>query len=129
MPFDFRSLVDKHSGPITIEEETGGEYDYNDGGKWKPTTKKWETTAAVFNLSSKDVRGYAIQYGEGGSFTQKDVKIYIHEPLVIGAKITYKGNVFTVAASSDYEDHAHGLMIYVARRAGDIQNAAVNEGH
>jgi len=123
MPFDFRNLVDKYSSPIAVEEETGGYYDYEDGGKWKPTTTKWETTAAVFNLSSRDVRGYSIQYGEGGSFTREDVRVHIHQPISIGARITHKKGTFTVAAQVDFSDHAHGLRIYIARRAGKRQFA------
>jgi len=118
MSYDFRNLVARHSIPITVEEETGGEHDQNDGGRWKPTIKTWETTAAVFNLSSQDMRGYAIQYGEGGSFTREDVRIHIHQELTIGAKITCKKGTFTVSTCVDFSDHAHGLRIYVARRAG-----------
>ena len=128
MPFDFRDLVGRYSSPIVVEEETGGYFDYKDGGKWKAATKTWETTAAVFNLSSRDVRGYAIQYGEGGSFTREDVRIHIHQPLTIGAKITHKGNFFTVAAQVDYSDHAHGLRIYVARRS-DQRRLAESQGN
>ena len=127
MAFDFRNLVGKYSKPIVVEEETGGEHDYDNGGKWKPTIKTWETTAAIFNLSSRDVRGYAIQYGEGGSFTREDIKIYIHAPLVIGAKVTYKNDIFTVSTEVDHSDHAHGLRIYIARRSGKIQNAEYKE--
>lgn len=123
MDFDFRDLVSRYSSPILVEEETGGYYDYDDGGEWKPTTHTWETAAAVFNLSSRDVRGYAMQYGEGGSFSREDVRIHIHEPLTIGAKITYKGNVYTVAALVDYSDHAHGLRIYVAKRSDQLRFA------
>ena len=124
MSFDFRNLVERFSMPITVEEETGGNYDHEDGGKWKPTTKTWETTAAVFNLSSRDVRGYAIQYGEGGSFTREDVRIHIHEALTIGAKITCKKGEFTVSNQVDFSDHAHGLRIYVARKSGNRKFAS-----
>jgi len=117
MPFDFRNLVAKYSKPIMIEEETEGFYDHDDGGKWKAKTKSWETTAAIFNLSTQDIRGYAIQYGEGGTFTREDVRIYIHENLTIGAKVTYKGHVYTVASAIDHGDHAHGLRLYIARKA------------
>lgn len=117
MPFDFRNLVAKYAKPIIVEEETEGFYDHNDGGKWKPQTKSWETKAAIFNLSTQDIRGYAIRHGEGGTFTREDVRIYIHEDLTIGAKVTYKGNVYTVASAIDHSDHAHGLRIYIARMA------------
>jgi len=118
MSYDFRDLVARYSTSITVEEEIDGYYDHEDGGKWKSTTKTWKTTAAVFNLSGRDVRGYSIQYGEGGSFTREDVRIHIHKEITIGAKITWKGNTFTVAAMVDFSDHAHGLRIYVAKRAG-----------
>lgn len=123
MPFDFRDLVGKYQSNVLIEEETGGYYDYEDGGKWKATTKTRETKATIFNLSSRDARNYTIQYGEGGSFTREDIKVYIYEPIVIGAKITHKGNIFTISAEVDHADHAHGLRIYIGRRAGKIQNA------
>ena len=142
MPFDFRKLVDKYSKPIIIEEETGGEYDHANGGKWKPVTKTWETTAAVFNLSSREIRGYAIQFGEGGTFTREDVIIYIHQNITIGAKVTligrkascsgmqptYKGEVFTVVSAVDHSDHAHGLRLYIARKADKRKFADGSEG-
>ena len=118
MPFDFRRLVAKYSKPIIVEEETDGFYDHDDGGKWKAQTKTRETSAAIFNLSSQDIRGYAIQYGEGGTFTREDVKIYIHEELTKGAKVTAKGKTYTVASAVEHDGHAHGLRIYIARRAG-----------
>lgn len=121
--YDFRNLVNRYSRPVTIEEETGGEYDYDNGGKWKPETRIRETTAAVFNLSSKDIKGIVMQYGEGGGYTKADIKLYIHEPLTIGAKITHKGKKYTVSTEVDHEDHAHGLRIYIAKGAGKIENA------
>lgn len=124
---DFRNLVKKHSTLITVEEETGGDYDYEDGGKWKPTTKTRELTAAVFNLTTRDISGTTMQYGEGGSYTKEDIKVYIHEPLADGTKITYKGRKYTVSTELDYADHAHGLRIYVARRAGRRENASTEE--
>ena len=117
--YDFRDLVERYASPITVEEETGGYFDYEAGGKWKATTKIWETTAAVFNLSSRDVRGYAIQYGEGGSFTREDIRIHIHAKISIGAKVTWKGRCYTVSNMVDFSDHAYGLRIYVARKAGE----------
>jgi len=121
--FDFRRLVRKYSKPMPLEEEIGGQYDYQHGGKWKPTTQTREVIAAAFNLSGRDARSYSIQYGEGGSYTTEDIKIYIHEPLIIGSVITWKDNKFTISSQVDHEDHANGLMLYVARRAGKIQNA------
>jgi len=125
--YDFRNLVERYSIPITVEEETGGYYDHDNGGKWMGTTKKWETTAAVFNLSSRDVRGYVIQHGEGGSFTREDVRIHIHQELTIGAKITCSKGIFTVSAQVDFSDHAHGLRIYVAKNAGKRKFASQPE--
>lgn len=124
---DFRNLVKKYSVPISVEEETGGFYDYEDGGKWKPKIKTRETTAAVFNLTTKDLSGTTIQYGEGGSYSKEDIKIYIHEQLAEGCKITYKGKRYTVSTELDHADHAHGLRFYIARRAGKIDNASVEE--
>ena len=126
--YDFRDLVERHSRPITVEEETGGYHDQEDGGKWKPTTKIWETTAAVFNLSGRDVRGYSVQHGEGGSFTREDVSIYIHQELTIGAIITCNKGTFTVAAAVDFSDYAHGLRIYAARRVGKKAFAEKSSG-
>ncbi|MCL2618667.1 MAG: hypothetical protein FWD98_06405 [Defluviitaleaceae bacterium] len=119
MAYDFRGLVARHSMPITVTEETGGYYDHNNGGKWTAITATWDTTAAVFNLSGRDVRGYAVQYGEGGSFTREDVRIHIHQELALGARITCRKGTFTVATQVDFSDHAQGLRIYVAKRSGE----------
>jgi len=140
MAFDFRNLVSKYSKSITVEEETGGYFDHEDGGKWKPATKTWETMASVFNLSAQDIRGYAIQYGEGGSFTREDIRIYIHEDLTIGARVTYKSNTYTVSSAIDHSDHAYGLRLYIARKVkkrefmqsspkGEEDTEVDNDGH
>jgi len=117
MPFDFRNIVAKYSQNIIIEEETGGYYDHQDGGKFKATTKIRQAQAAVFNLSTRDIRGYTMQYGEGGTFTRDDVRIYIHENIAIGAKVTYKDSIFTVTSEINHSDYAHGLRFYIARKA------------
>jgi len=125
--FNFTALIAKHSKPMTVVEETSGFYDHTDGGKWKATTQTREVTAAAFNLSSRDIRGYGLNFGEGGTYTTLDIKIYIHVPLAIGSTVTWKGNPFTVTAEVDHSDHAKGLRFYVARRAGKIQNAPLAE--
>jgi hypothetical protein len=110
-----------------VEEETEGYFDQGDGGKWKPKIKIWETRAAVFNVSNRFVSGHSVRFGEGGTFTREDVAIYIHEELAIGARVTHKGNIFTVSSQIDFADHAHGLRIYTGRRTGERSFAAINE--
>jgi hypothetical protein len=119
---DFRNLVEKYSVPVTVHQETGGHYDYDQGGAWTVETEPREVRAAVFHLSSKDIET-ALQLGGGGSYERDDIKIYLHEPITVGAKVTYKGSRYTVAVALDYADHGHGLHIYIAKKAGRINES------
>ena len=127
MEFDFRELVGELAKPMEVTEETDGYFDHDDGGKWKAETQTRTVIAAAFNLTMRDVKGYGIGYGEGGTYTTEDIKIYAHEPITIGASVKWKGNSFTVTGQIDHADHAKGLRIYVAKRAGAIQNAPTLE--
>jgi len=121
--FNFLDLVGQYAKHMLLTEETGGEYDYTNGGKWMATTSTREVFAAAFNVSTRDIRGYGLTYDEGGAYTTHDIKIYVHEQISLGATIIHKDNPYTVSAEVDHSTHANGLRIYVARRAGKVQNA------
>ncbi|MCL2188431.1 MAG: hypothetical protein FWC16_00770 [Defluviitaleaceae bacterium] len=127
MEFDFRELVGELAKPMQVIEETGGFYDHDNGGEWKPTTQERTVNAAAFNITRRDISGYGLNYGEGGTYTTEDIKIYIHEALAMGASAIWKGNPYTVSSQIDHSDYAHGLRTYLARRAGKIQNAPTKE--
>ena len=115
--YDFQDLVAKYSTPITVIEEAEGHYDYDNGGKWVPgIPKEIETSAAVLQMSIKELNTMA-QYGEGGSYTRDDRKVYIHRELKIGQEIIRKGNRYKISQEADYSDFTvGGLRIYYARR-------------
>ena len=123
MEFDFRELVNSLARPMEVTEETGGSFDHGDGGKWKAETVTKTIMAAAFNITMRDIKGYGMSFGEGGTYTTEDIKIYAHEPITIGASIAWKGNRFTVSNQISHADHAKGLRLYVAKRAGRIQDA------
>ncbi|SMB95364.1 hypothetical protein SAMN00017405_0391 [Desulfonispora thiosulfatigenes DSM 11270] len=116
---NFSNLIKKHSTIIKLISDKEGYYDYENGGTWvSGQSEPVDEEAAVFQLSIKDLNSN-IQYSEGGQYTRQDIKIYIHKKLLIGQKIVYKDNEFTLSEEIDYTEHASGLRVYLARRAGE----------
>lgn len=119
---DFKSLVDRYAEEVTIyvanDESSSGYYDYENGGEWvdgiiNPITEK----AAVFQMGVKGLNSQnKIQYGEGGTYSIGDIKVYIHRQLSIGSKMSWRGKKFTISEELDYSSHTKDLYIYVCKR-------------
>ena len=117
--YNFQGLVERYASDIIITQPYEGKYDYENGGEWIEETKTYSARAAVFNMSARELHGYSMQFGEGGTFVREAIRIHIHEDIIIGSTVTWKNKDFLVTNKQDYADEAHGLRIYIARRADD----------
>lgn len=112
---DFTNLLSKHTETITVIIPGEPYRDWEDGGTWKegPPTEE-EKQAAVFQMGVKGL-STQLQYGEGGTYSISDIKVYIQERLDKGQKIIWKGKEFTVSEELDYSSHSKDLFIYVCK--------------
>lgn len=117
---DFTHLIKRHSEDIIIYEKGTGFFDYDNGGKWteSPPISK-VVQAAVFQMGIKEL-GSNLQYGEGGSYSIGDIKLYIQTKLIKGEKVTWKGQDYTVDEELDYSSHSKDLHIYLCK-SGDVK--------
>lgn len=115
---DFKSLIDKHAEEIIIYESSDGYYDYENGGEWVEGTVNHVTEkATVFQMGVKGLNSQnKIQYGEGGTYSIGDIKVYIHRQLSIGSKMSWRDKKFTISEELDYSSHSKDLYIYVCKR-------------
>ncbi|MDQ0299641.1 hypothetical protein J2S78_002061 [Salibacterium salarium] len=59
-----------------------------------------------------------MKYGEVGTYTVQDRKVYVSFPLKVGQQIKYKDDRYTIRAEKDYGDLAD-VYIYFAKRVGE----------
>ena len=113
--YNFKRLIRKYSkNPVYYMQETGGHYDYSQGGIWvEGTVDAMEFEGAVVPLSNQDLK-----YDEGGTYTAQDRKLYTYITFDTGQKIKHKGLEYTIQEKRDYEDFGEGLNIYFMRRVG-----------
>lgn len=119
--FDFRDIIKKYGKTIYVIEETEGYYDYDNGGEWVPGQREEVgVTAAILQISTKELNSQTAQYGEGGLYTTDDRKIYIHKALEVGQQVIDRedtaNKAYTIDREVDYSYHANGLRVYYARR-------------
>ena len=126
MAFDFTNIVSKYASEVTVLEEVSGYYDSENGGKWVSKNKSYDTQAAVFNLSGRDIKGFSLDSGDGGAYSSEDIKIYIHTPIKLKSTVIYKGKEYVVTSTVDYSGFAKGLQIYIAKRRDTLDTSEVS---
>lgn len=114
--FSFKRLIKKYSkSPPYQLKETEGYNDMDQGGIWVPgITEEIEIEdAAVIPLSNED-----LNFGEGGTYSTEDRKLYCYVDMEKGTKIKHKDIEYTILGRKDYEDFDDGLFIYILGRGG-----------
>lgn len=95
---------------------TGGYNDYDNGGVWVDGAKtSTPFQGAVFPLSYKE-----LNYGQGGTYTLDDRKLYTYNAFNDGEKVESEGLAYTIKQAKDYSRFGGGLRIYIMKR-GDTQ--------
>lgn len=114
--FNFKRLIKKYSKvPVYKLIETEGYSDVNNGGIWVDgrIEEILIPNAAVVPLSNEDLK-----FGEGGTYTVEDRKLYCYEDIGKGTKVKHKDKSYTVIERRDYEDFDIGIFIYFVKRGG-----------
>lgn len=106
---DFRSFLRAYMIVIHLKEQLEGGYI---DGVWVPGKEELVPFRAVVTSFTDDV----LQFGEGGTYTTDDEKIYTYKKLERGQKVTVRGLSYTVTEERDYSFYAKGLRMYVIRR-------------
>ncbi|MBK5244294.1 MAG: hypothetical protein JJE18_04585 [Eubacteriaceae bacterium] len=114
MAFDFKRLIKKYSvTPAYVQTETPGSYDA-DTGEWVPgTLAAVEIDGAIVPLSGQD-----LTYGEAGTYTIDDRKLYCYDDFKTGLAIKHKDINYTIAQKLDYSDFSGGVFIYIIKKVG-----------
>lgn len=109
---NFRHFLRSYMYTIYHLEHTEGRYE---GGVWVPG----ETVKTPFKAAVVPFTDDALQFGEAGTYTADDRKVFTYRKLERGQQLEIDGETYTVMEERDYSRYANGLRMYVARRAGN----------
>ncbi len=112
---DFQDVLEELEHNITIIEHPGEWSTESNEYVYQSDPQSVSARAVILPLTNDD-----IQYGEGGTYTRHDRKIYIHRELEHGQKIIDERDSkhYTVQQEKDYSLVASGLRIYFIVRVG-----------
>lgn len=106
---DFRSFLRPYMISIYLKEYSEGEYV---DGVWVPGNDEPVPFQAAVTNFTDDV----LQFGEGGTYTTDDEKLYTYKKLKRGQKVIVRDLAYTVTEERDYSFYGRGLRMYVIRR-------------
>lgn len=113
---DFRSYLRPYM--ITIHLVGYSEEGEYVDGVWVVGEEKNIPFRAVVTSFTDDV----LQFGEGGTYTTDDEKIFTYKKLERGQTIKVRGLSYTLMEERDYSFYGRGLRMYVIRRDGVASN-------
>lgn len=111
---DFRSFLRPYMITIYSKERTGGYVD----GVWKLGIEKDVPFQAAVTNFTDDI----LQFGEGGTYTTDDEKLFTFKKLERGQKVIVRELTYTVMEERDYSFYGKGQRMYVIRRDGVAGN-------
>jgi len=109
---DFRHFLKAYMTTIHHEVKTEGKYE---GGVWVPGTEKLIPFSAAIVPFNDDV----LQFGEAGTYTDNDRKIFTYRKLKDGDKILIEEQRYTITGERDFSFYGKGLKVYIGRREGN----------
>lgn len=117
---DFTDLIQQNSEPITVLVPGEGHRDWDNGGEWKEESpQEQQEMAAVFPIGQNRTSESRLQYGEGGTYSISDIKVYILKKLAIGEKVKWKNKTYTISEEIDHTSHSKDLYIYLCKRGAE----------
>ncbi|MEV9641764.1 hypothetical protein ABZ756_13770 [Mammaliicoccus sciuri] len=115
---DFRSFLRPYMITVYLNERAdGSDGEYVDG-VWVPGTDTKTPFRAVITNFTDDI----LQFGEGGTYSTDDEKLYTYKKLERGQSVTVRKLDYTVMEERDYSFYGKGLRMYVIRRDGIASN-------
>lgn len=112
---DFSSFLRPYMITIYHVIETEGRYE---GGVWVPG----EPERTPFRAAVVPFNDDSLQFGEAGTYTADDEKIFTYRKLYKGQKVEIRSEAFTITEERDYSFYARGLRMYVGRSDGDASH-------
>lgn len=112
----FAEVIKQNGVPFIALVASDGSYV---NGKWvESPSREVEMTGIILPLvaGSKSV-GEALNYVESGVYTLKEKKLLTVEPIEIGTKAVYKGEIYTIQAFTDLSEYTD-VNIYLMRWEG-----------
>jgi len=110
--FDFSRLIKKYNtSPSYIQIENAGYYDYGNGGVWVPGV----TSMILIDGAVIPLNGQGLIFGESGTYTSDDKKLYCYSDFKNGSTVKYKDVLYTISQKIDYSDYS-GVFVYILKR-------------
>lgn len=109
---DFRHFLRPFLVTIHQIVTTEGKYE---GGVWVPGTEERIPFKAAVVPFNDDM----LQFGEAGTYTDNDRRVFTYRKLQDGDKLEIDGERYTVFGERDFSFYGRGLKIYIVRREGD----------
>lgn len=110
-PFLFADFVDEFRVEFTVYDQVDGHY--NNEGRWIDGSETPRTIGGIILPLNND----ELQREANGTYTRKDRKVYVTEPLKEGQRIVKDGQEFTIDQEKPYQDYAD-VFIYFAKGVG-----------
>lgn len=113
---DFRSFLRPYMRTMHIK--SGAEEGSYVNGVWIRGVSEPIPFRAVITSFTDDV----LQFGEGGTYTTDDEKLFTYKRLERSQKVIVHELDYTVLEERDYSFYGKGLRMYVIRRDGIASN-------
>lgn len=110
---DFKNYLRPYMQQVGLKEFSGS--DYVDG-VWVDGVEKTTLFTAAITTFTDD----SLQFGEAGTYTQNDRKLFTYKKLHRGDKVIANGDTYTITEERDYAFYAKGLRMYVGERDGSV---------
>lgn len=111
MGMDFSSFIRPYMQTVYLLDKAEGEWV---GGIWVPGEEEEKPFQAAIMPLNDDL----LAFGEAGTYTEHDKRIFTYHKLNQGQKIRVSEELYTITAEKDYSYYAEGLRVYIARREG-----------
>ena len=108
---NFKNFIKPYMRPVEVLEKTEGGYV---GGIWEPGEEQWVSFSAAIHPLSDD----QLIYGEAGTYTNNDHRLFTYRDLKQGQKIKSDESTYTVQSKKDFSFYGKGLQVYIVRREG-----------
>lgn len=109
---DFRNFLRPYMQDAYLIEREEGHYD---GGEWIPGKEVKVHFRATITIFSDDF----MQFGEAGTYTEDDRKVFTYKELKRGQKIEIADERYTITAERAYDFYARGLRMYIVEKDGE----------
>lgn len=109
---DFRDFLREYMQDAYLKKREEGHYD---GGIWIPGEEVTVSFKAAITTFSDDY----LQFGESGTYTEDDRKVFTYKKLERGQKITIANEQYTITGERDYSFYARGLRMYISEKDGE----------